>query len=186
MIVNILSLTLDREIQLVPFLPIIPVMKYCLKCGKPLTLKVIDQKERLACGDTSCGFIYWNNPIPVVGMVVETEQGIILAHNKLMPKGIFSIITGFLEANESPESAAQRETKEELGLDAVETHFLGVLPFARANQIVIAYHIKASGKIQLNEELDEYKIVQKTELRGYSRSNKFEIQEWLDHLNVLA
>ncbi len=151
-----------------------------------MTPRLIDHRERLACNDSGCGFIYWNNPIPVVGMVVETEQGIVLAHNKLMPQGIFSIITGFLEANESPESAAQRETKEELGLDAVETHFLGILPFARANQIVIAYHIKASGKIQLNEELDAYKIVQKTELRGYSKSNKFEVQEWLDHLNVLA
>jgi NADH pyrophosphatase NudC (nudix superfamily) len=74
-------------------LRITPLMKYCLKCGKPLTPKVIDQKERLACGDSACGFIYWNNPIPVVGMVVETEKGIILAHNKVMPKGIFSIMT---------------------------------------------------------------------------------------------
>ncbi len=151
-----------------------------------MTPRLIDHRERLACNDLSCGFIYWNNPVPVVGMVVETEQGIVLAHNKLMPRGVFSIITGFLEANETPEYAAQRETKEELGLDATETHFLGVLPFARANQIVIAYHIKAHGEIKLNEELDAFKVVQKSELRGYARNNKFEIQEWLDHLNVLA
>ncbi|MBI3234684.1 MAG: zinc ribbon domain-containing protein, partial [Bacteroidetes bacterium] len=77
-------------------------MNYCTKCGKTLTKKIIDQKERLCCIDTSCGFIYWNNPIPVVGIVVETEDGIVLAHNKLAPEGIFSIITGFLEADETP------------------------------------------------------------------------------------
>lgn len=161
-------------------------MKYCTKCGKTLTKKVIDQKERLCCIDNSCGFIYWNNPIPVVGIVVETDKGIVLAHNKLAPKGIFSIITGFLEADETPELASQRETKEELGLDTIATNFLGVFPFPKANQIVIAYHIIAKGQIELNEELDEYKIVQKAELLDYSKNNKFEVQEWLNKLNVLA
>lgn len=161
-------------------------MRYCSKCGKTLTKKVIDQKERLCCVDNSCGFIYWNNPIPVVGIVVETRDGIVLAHNKLAPKGIFSIITGFLEADETPELASQRETKEELGLETLETNFLGIFPFQRANQIVIAYHIVATGEIHLNEELDEFKVVQRTDLLEYTKNSKFEIQEWLDNLNVLA
>ncbi|MEO5979255.1 MAG: NUDIX domain-containing protein [Chryseolinea sp.] len=161
-------------------------MKYCSKCGKTLTTKAIDHKERICCIDNSCGFIYWNNPIPVVAIVVETANGIVLAHNKLAPRGIFSIITGFLESDETPELASQRETKEELGLDTIETNFLGVFPFQKANQIVIAYHIVAKGQIQLNEELDEIKMVQKSDLLGYSKNNKFEIQEWLDNLNVLA
>ena len=160
-------------------------MKYCSKCGKPLIKKVIDKKERLCCVDESCGYIYWNNPIPVVGIIVETAKGIVLAHNRSAPKGIFSIITGFLEADELPEIAAERETKEELGLDTVETNFLGIFPFAKANQIVIAYHVVASGEIELNEELDEYKIVQKTDLLDYKKNNRFEVQKWLDKLNVL-
>lgn len=161
-------------------------MKYCIKCGKILTKKVIDQKERFCCTDINCGFIYWNNPIPVVGIIVETDRGIVLAHNKLAPKGIFSIITGFLEADETPELASQRETKEELGLDTIETNFIGVFPFSKVNQIIIAYHIVATGQIELNEELDEYKIVQKDELLDYSKNHKFEVQEWLNKLNVLA
>ena len=159
-------------------------MKFCVKCGKALIPKIIDKRERLCCQDNSCGFIYWNNPIPVVGIVVETEEGIVLAHNKLAPQHIFSIITGFLESNESPDIAAQREMKEELGLDAIKTNFLGVFPFAKANQIVIAYHIVAKGTIQLNEELDEFKIIQKTDLLSYKKRNQFEVQEWLDKLNV--
>lgn len=161
-------------------------MKYCSKCGKHLEKKVIDNKDRLCCSDTSCGYIYWDNPIPVVGIVVETEKGIVLAHNKLAPKEIYSIITGFLEAGETPAKAAERETKEELGLDSKETNFLGVFPFARANQVEIAYHIRTTGEIQLNEELDAYKIVQREELLNYSNNKKFEVQDWLNNLNVLA
>lgn len=161
-------------------------MKYCSKCGKTLEKRIIDQKERLCCIDSSCGFIYWNNPIPVVAIVVETDKGIILAHNILAPKGIFSIITGFLEADELPEIAAKRETKEELGLETIESNFLGIYPLAKANQIVMAYHIVASGEIKLNEELNDYKIVQRRELLDYTKNSKFEVQEWLNKLNVLA
>jgi len=161
-------------------------MKYCAKCGNTLNRKIIDQKERLCCDDQSCGYIYWNNPIPVVAALVETEKGIVLAHNKLAPEGLFSFITGYLEADESPEYASARETKEELGLDAVESSLIGIFPFQKFNQIIIAYHIIATGQIQLNEELDECIIVQRTDLLGYTQSNRFEIDKWLDKFRVLA
>jgi NADH pyrophosphatase NudC (nudix superfamily) len=121
-----------------------------------------------------------------VAIVVETEQGVVLAHNKLAPQGFFSVITGFLEADETPENAAQRETKEELGLDHVSTNFIGVFTFAMTNQILIAYHIIAKGDIQLNEELDEFKIVAKEDLFMWNTTSKFEVGEWLKRLNVFA
>ncbi|HTF80640.1 MAG TPA: NUDIX domain-containing protein [Cytophagales bacterium] len=161
-------------------------MKYCTRCGHALIIKLIDQKERWCCADDSCGYIYWNNPIPVVAIVVETKDGIVLAHNKVMPLGVFSIITGFLEADESPEYAARRETLEELGLDVQEIDFLGIFPFARANQILIAYHVFAVGEVTLNEELDAFITIQRDALVGYTRNQQFEIQEWLDKLQVLA
>jgi NADH pyrophosphatase NudC (nudix superfamily) len=161
-------------------------MNYCFSCGKALSTKEIDGKERLYCTAPGCGYIHWNNPVPVVGILVETAEGIILANHKNTPKRFFSIITGFLEADESPEQAAIRETREELGLDVLSTEFLGVLPFQRANQIVIAFHARATGVIRLNEELVDYKVVQRNDLYGYATNNRFEIQDWLNRLNVLA
>ncbi len=160
-------------------------MKYCPICKNDLKVKKIEGRERLSCSNSSCSYIYWNNPIPVVGVLVETEEGIVLAHNVNTPKGIFSIITGFLEADEHPKEAAIRETNEELSLVTEEINFLGIFPFSVANQIIMAYHIRASGTILLNEELDGIKIVQREALRGYSKTGRFEVQEWLDHLNVL-
>lgn len=161
-------------------------MKYCFDCGRQLSQTEIDGKARLYCTAPGCGYIHWNNPVPVVGILVETAEGIILAHHRNNPKQFFSIITGFLEADETPEQAAVRETKEELGLDVISTEFLGVLPFQRANQIVIAFHARATGVIRLNEELVDYKVVQRNDLYGYAKNNRFEIQEWLNRLNVLA
>jgi NADH pyrophosphatase NudC (nudix superfamily) len=161
-------------------------MKYCPKCKSDLDIKVIDGKKRFCCTNSTCGYIYWNNPIPVVGILVETNKGIVLAHNVNSPPNIFSIITGFLESNEHPKDAAIRETKEELGLDAIETELLGIFPFSAANQILMAYHIKAKGEIELNEELDKVKIIQRNDLNGYSKTGKFEVQRWLNELNVMV
>src|SRR5687768_16371876 len=92
---------------------------YCPVCADVLSEKEIEGKTRLICHSDGCGFIFWNNPTPVVAIVVEMEQGIVIAHNARWPQGNYSVITGFLESNESPESAAIRELKEELGLAAM-------------------------------------------------------------------
>lgn len=160
-------------------------MKYCPNCKSKIEVVIIDGRNRFSCTDKSCGYIYWNNPIPVIGILVETKEGIILAHNVNTPKDLFSIITGFLEADEHPEDAAIRETKEELGLTATVTTFLGIFPFSAANQIIMAYHIKAKGTIELNEELDATQIVQRNDLNGYVETGKFEVQKWLTELKVL-
>ncbi len=161
-------------------------MRYCPKCKDDLVKSVIDTKERLRCSNASCGFVFWNNPIPVVAMVVEVGEGIVLAHNRLAPKGIYSIITGFLEADEAPEEAAKRETREELGLTSLAAAFLGIHPFKKANQLVIAYHVRASGVICLNDELDDYIIVKKEKLLGWNETGTFEVGEWLNQMRVLA
>jgi len=112
------------------------------------------------CKSKECNYIQYLNPTPVVAAVVEYEnEQVILAHNTLWPKGWFGLITGFLERFEHPEEAVVREVKEELGLDAALESFIGHYTFERMNQIIIAYHLKASGEIKLNDELDEYKIV---------------------------
>jgi NAD+ diphosphatase len=160
--------------------------KFCPKCAKPLSWKTTMDRSRQACTDEQCGFIFWNNPVPVIAIVAETPEGVVLAHNKAWPKDIFSIITGFLEQGETPEEAALRETKEELGLTGESITFIGVYTFYKMNQIILAYHVKGSGKIILNEELDAFKMVKKELLAGWNETRQFQVGEWLNKLSVLA
>lgn len=131
--------------------------QFCPKCKSDL----IENEERyIACSIHSCDFVHYENPTPVVAAIVEFgENQVVLAHNKLWPPRWFGLITGFLEKHEHPDECVIREVKEELGLDGEIGEFVGHYSFKRMNQIIIAYHIKASGEIQLNDELDEYKIV---------------------------
>jgi NAD+ diphosphatase len=160
-------------------------MKYCPQCAVELEPKVIEGQQRMVCASSSCDFVFWNNPVPVVAIVAETAEGVVVAHNRNWPQGIFSIISGFLECNESPREGAIRELKEELGLDPEEVTFLGNFSFYKMNQLMIVFHIKTSGEVKLNDELDAVKIVPKEKLIGWQRNQKFEIGEWLEKFKVV-
>ncbi|MGB1905974.1 MAG: NUDIX domain-containing protein [Spongiibacter sp.] len=154
-------------------------MKFCPQCAAPIGEVLIDHEIRRGCSDPGCGFVHFNNPVPVVAMIVEVEGGVVMAHNVSWPKKFYSIITGFLEAGEDPEECARRETQEELNLHALETRLVGVYPFAQQNQVIIAYHIKAAGQISLNHELDDYKIVPPEEIKPWPMGTGLALTDWL-------
>ena len=155
-------------------------MNYCPFCKSDLILKEIDGEERLACNSPSCEFVFWNNPIPVVAGIVEVDNKIVLAHNRAWPQDWMSIITGFLEKGETPEEGIARETKEELNLDAGPCTLVGVYSFHRMNQVIIAYHVPATGTVTLNEELDRYKLVTKEELEPWDSATGYAVRDYLD------
>ncbi|MEO5371840.1 MAG: NUDIX domain-containing protein [Magnetococcus sp. DMHC-1] len=154
-------------------------MKFCPICAQALTIREIDGKSRAACSASGCSFVFWDNPVPVVAGIVEIGMGVVLAHNKAWPSGKYSVITGFLECGEAPEAGIVRETREELGLHATATTLVGLYPYARANQIIMAYHLTAEGEIVLGEELDDYRIIPKNRLKGWDFGTGLAVTDWL-------
>lgn len=144
-------------------------------CAAPLAVRAED--GHLAC---ACGFIHWDNPLPVVAAVVEHEGAVILARNSTWPDPkMFGLITGFLEKGEAPEAAVAREVKEELALDALAVHFIGVYPFERRNELIIAYHVPAAGVVRLNEELADYRRIAPEKLRPWDFGTGLAVRDWL-------
>ena len=133
------------------------VPQFCPQCRAPLLTRQIDAVERLACSAPDCSFVHWNNPTPVVAAFVRKGEHYVLARNVAWAEGVFSMITGFLEAGEHPESAIQREIQEELGLNTTHLQFLGHYVMPKFNQLLLVYLAKAAGDIQLNAELVEYR-----------------------------
>lgn len=154
-------------------------MKYCPLCKSDLAEKTIDHKTRLSCKNKGCDYTFWDNPTPVVAALVEHENKIILARNKAWPAGIYSVITGFLEKGETPENAAIREVREEMGLECVSADLIGVYAFAEMNQVIIAYHVITKGNILLGEELAEIKKLEKNRLKGWSFGTGLAVNDWV-------
>lgn len=156
------------------------LMKYCPQCGKDLHWQVRGDRERLVCTDEhTCGFVFWNNPTPVVAAIVEHEGDVILARNAAWPPEWYAVITGFLESRESPEAGILREVKEELNLEGEIVEFLGLFPFNHLNQLIIAYHVKATGTIQLSEELIDYKRLKPEQIRPWPGGTGQAMKKWL-------
>jgi NAD+ diphosphatase len=142
-------------------------MKYCPRCATELEQRPVHGLERMACPAPGCGFVAWDNPLPVVAAVVECGAEVVLARNAKWPAGVFSMITGFLERGETPEQAVLRETKEELGLDADEARFIGYYPHLRRNQLVLAFAVRARGEVSVGDEIAEVRLVPRQSMGDY-------------------
>jgi len=155
--------------------------KFCPQCGKTLMLAMHGDLRRLCCSDPgACDFVLWDNPVPVVAAIVEHDGEIVLGRNAAWPAGMFALITGFLEKNDPhPESGVLREVKEELGLDGRVAEFVGFYPFERMNQLIIAYHIVATGTITLNEEIVEYRKQKPEEITLWPAGTGYALRDWI-------
>jgi NAD+ diphosphatase len=150
---------------------------FCPRCGASLTALAESGRALTRC--SACGFAQYDNPVPVVSAVVEHDGKVVLARNKAWPATWYALVAGFLERAESPEDAVRREVKEELGLDAQATALIGVYPFERMNQVIIAYHVVATGPITLNEELVDYKRVELADCTAWRAGTGFALRDWL-------
>jgi NADH pyrophosphatase NudC (nudix superfamily) len=134
--------------------------RFCPACAAPLALQsqIEDggEKARLRC--TGCDYTHWNNPTPVLAAVVEYQGKILLARNAAWSGEKFALITGFMEAGETPEGGIAREIAEETNLQTSALKLLGVYDFQRMNQVIIAYHAVCHGEVRLSPELVDYRL----------------------------
>lgn len=154
-----------------------PDYRFCPRCARPLACEVLGGRERSVCRE--CGFTHWNNPAPVVAALVQVGDEILLARNAAWPPKMFALITGFLEAGETPEHGIAREIKEETDLDVQSTSLIGVYEFARKNELIIAYHAIATGSVTLSEELVEYRMVAPERLKPWRAGTGLAVADWM-------
>lgn len=158
--------------------------RYCPTCAGPLAsieqLEDGGPKARLRCA--ACGFTHWNNPTPVLAAVVEcTDRAgqLLLARNAAWPSRRFALITGFMEAGETPEAGIAREVAEETALTVDALALIGVYDFQRMNQIIIAYHAEARGEVRLSPELAEYRLFAPQDVKCWPAGTGYALADWL-------
>lgn len=155
--------------------------RFCPHCATPL--EMISRAEdsglvtRLRC--PACEWTHWNNPTPVLAAVVELNGQVLLARNAAWPGKMFALITGFMEAGESPQKGVAREVKEETNLDVRSIQMIGAYEFMRMNQVIIAYHVVAEGEVKLSPELVDYRLYDLPDLRCWPAGTGYALADWL-------
>jgi NAD+ diphosphatase len=153
--------------------------RFCPRCSRTLSVRAAGGRERKACPDEGCGYVHWGNPTPVVAALVEHEGAVLLARGRGWPEKLFALVTGFLEAGESPEAAVLRELKEETGLTGEVISFIGAYPFEPRNELILAFHVRAEGPLQLSDELEAVKHVPREKLRAWPFGTGLAVKDWL-------
>jgi NADH pyrophosphatase NudC (nudix superfamily) len=158
--------------------------RFCPNCATPLewlsSLEDGGAKERLRC--PACGWTHWNNPTPVLAAVIECadrDGRLLLAKNAAWKGNMFALITGFMEAGETPQEGVAREVAEETALQVDALNLIGVYDFQRMNQVIIAYHALAHGEVSLSPELAEYRLFEPQDVRCWRAGTGYALADWL-------
>jgi ADP-ribose pyrophosphatase YjhB (NUDIX family) len=94
-------------------------MRYCPQCTQPLIMREEGGRERLACPDTSCGFVHFGNFSIGCGGVVMRDGRALLVQRGWEPfAGAWQIPGGYVEHDEPVTIAVEREVLEEAGITA--------------------------------------------------------------------
>ena len=96
------------------------------------------------------------------------------------------MITGFMEAGESPQEGITREVKEETNLEVTHLQLIGVYDFQRRNQVLIVYHAltKDGGEIRLSPELLGYRLFEFKDLICWPAGTGYGLADWLKSKSI--
>ncbi len=154
-------------------------MRFCPRCATPLARRQDEGHERLACPGPECGFVFYDNPLPVVAGLVEHEGDVLLVRSVGWPESWYGLVTGVLERGEAPEAGILRELREELGLEGRVIRLIGVYGFPERNELIVAYHLEARGEVRLGPELAGFRRVRPEKLRPWPFGTGLAVRDWL-------
>ena len=109
------------------------VHRFCANCGAPS--EVADAGWRRSC--PNCGAQHFPRTDPVVIMLILHGNSLLLGRQAAWPKGMYSLLAGFMEPGESIEAAVRRETFEEAGIEVGHVDYLSSQPWPFPSSLML-------------------------------------------------
>ena len=131
----------------------VETMNYCPTCGGSISRKIPkdDNRERAICDN--CGQVHYQNPLIVVGCVVERDRKVLLCKRAIEPRhGYWTVPAGFMELGETLANAAARETLEEACATVEMGHLFASVDIVDAGQVHLFFTGKLIGDYGVGEE----------------------------------
>ncbi len=145
--------------------------RFCPDCGLELAEAMIQGRMRLQCA--SCGFVRYENPLPVVVAVAFRGGRFLLIKRGIPPKkGYWGFPSGFVESGETPEEACLRELEEEAGVKGQICRLIRVVRREDSelygDMLVVSYLVRVTGEEpQPGDEVDDVRYYLPCELPSY-------------------
>lgn len=153
----------------------------CGICGSQMIMKVSGNDRAMLC--TKCDHMVWPKTAPAIIVAITKEDKLLLAHNRMFPEGMYSVLAGFVEMGETFEQCVKREVFEETGIKVHNIKYFGSQPWPFPNSMMIGFTAEyLEGEIKVdNDEIVDAKWFSKEEIPGKYRKSisiSTELIEW--------
>ena len=115
--------------------------RFCGRCGGET--EIVDAELAMRCA--RCGMMHHPRVSPAVIVRVRRGEEILLARSPGFPKGMRSVLAGFVEPGESIEETIRREVKEEVGIEVENLGYFGSQPWPFPNSLMIGFTADHAG-----------------------------------------
>jgi len=155
--------------------------RFCGTCGAENDF-LPEHAQRLC---PNCGRAEFPRICPaIIVLITDSENRILLAHNKRFRAGVYSHISGFNEAGESLEETVVREIREEINIEVNNIEYIKSQPWPFPNSLMLGFKARyLSGTIKPDgEEIEDAKFFTKDnlpELPGEGSLSRMIINNWL-------
>lgn len=122
-------------------------VNYCPRCGNLMEDRMVFGRMRRAC--PRCNLVFFRDLKVAVGALITCGQEVLLVRRAVDPeRGKWALPAGYMEYEEEPVPALQREVKEETGLVITVTRLLDVFPLTNpyARGVIIVYEARPLGE----------------------------------------
>ncbi len=124
--------------------------RYCGRCARPTeagpsavaTASEVPERVRVC---PHCELSFHPRIPPAVIVLVEQGERLLLARGANFPPGRFSAVAGFVEIGESLEAAAQREVREEVGVEITDLRYFSSQPWPFGHSLMVGFHARYAG-----------------------------------------
>ena len=126
--------------------------RFCERCGTPLKSSLSGDKRKCQ----NCGHEVFPRLNPVVIMVIEDGEQILLGRQPQFPRGMYSCLAGFVEHGETIEDAVVREVLEESHIQVHSVKYLSSQAWPFPAQLMIGCIAQAENRtIVTDSELED-------------------------------
>jgi NAD+ diphosphatase len=150
--------------------------QFCGACGAPTQLS--ERARSRVCNE--CRHEAFPRLSPAIIVAVERGDEILLARGPHFPKGIYSMLAGFVDPGESLEDCVAREVFEETGVRVKNVRYFGSQPWPFPNSLMVGFRADyESGEIQPDlHEIEDAGFYRYDALPMHFNS-RFSISQWL-------
>ncbi|MCZ4353105.1 NAD(+) diphosphatase [Roseovarius aestuarii] len=110
--------------------------RFCARCGEPSDM--ILRGWQRSC--PACGGQHFPRTDPVVIMLIEKDNSVLMGRSPGWPDGMYSLLAGFVEPGETIEAAVRRETLEETNIKVGDVSYLASQPWPFPASLMIGCH----------------------------------------------